>query len=89
MSAWLDADWPTPPRVRALTTTRFGMGVSQPPFEAFDLGLRNGDDVATIANEGWNASQAGAAADARSPRATNNRRRGFLGWFCNGRRNRR
>jgi type IV secretion system protein VirB9 len=51
--------------------------------------LRNGDDVATIANEGWNASRAGAAADARSPRATNNRRRGFLGLFCHGRRNRR
>jgi len=49
MSAWLDADWPAPPRVRALTTTRFGMGVSQPPFEAFDLGLRNGDHVAAVA----------------------------------------
>jgi YfiH family protein len=49
MNAWLDADWPAPPGVRALTTTRFGMGVSQPPFDAFDLGLRNGDDAAAVA----------------------------------------
>ena len=49
MSAWLDADWPAPPGVRALTTTRFGMGVSQSPFDGFDLGLRNGDDVAAVA----------------------------------------
>ena len=49
MNAWLDADWPAPPGVRALATTRFGLGVSQPPFDAFDLGLRNGDDVAAVA----------------------------------------
>lgn len=49
MNAWLDADWPAPPGVRALTTTRFGMGVSRPPFDRFDLGLRNGDDVAAVA----------------------------------------
>lgn len=45
MSAWLDADWPAPPRVRALTTTRHGLGVSQPPFDRLNLGVRNGDDV--------------------------------------------
>ena len=49
MSAWIDADWPAPPGVRALTTLRSGMGVSPPPFDAFDLGLRNGDDVAAVA----------------------------------------
>ena len=49
MNAWLDADWPAPPGVRALATTRFGLGVSLPPFDAFDLGLRNGDDVAAVA----------------------------------------
>jgi YfiH family protein len=49
MSAWIEADWPAPPGVRALTTTRFGMGVSLPPFDAFDLGLCNGDDVAAVA----------------------------------------
>lgn len=45
MSAWIDADWPAPPRVRALTTTRHGLGVSRPPFDRLNLGLRNGDDV--------------------------------------------
>ena len=49
MKAWIDADWPAPHGVRALTTTRFGMGVSRPPFDMFDLGLRNGDDVAAVA----------------------------------------
>ena len=45
MAAWIDADWPAPPRIRALTTTRHGLGVSAPPFDHFNLGLRNGDDV--------------------------------------------
>ncbi|MBW8823995.1 MAG: peptidoglycan editing factor PgeF [Xanthomonadales bacterium] len=48
MSAWIDADWPAPLRIRALTTTRHGLGVSQPPFDHFDLGLRNGDDVESV-----------------------------------------
>ncbi|RYY66025.1 MAG: hypothetical protein EOO24_54445, partial [Comamonadaceae bacterium] len=43
MSAWLDADWPAPPGVRALTTTRHGLGVSQAPFDRFNLGIRCGD----------------------------------------------
>lgn len=47
--SWLEADWPAPPGVRALTTLRCGMGVSQAPFDGFDLGLRNGDDVAAVA----------------------------------------
>jgi YfiH family protein len=41
--AWFDADWPAPPGVRALTTLRGGEGVSAPPFERFNLGLRCGD----------------------------------------------
>ena len=41
---WLEADWPAPPGVRALTTMRRGMGVSRAPFDGFNLGLRNGDD---------------------------------------------
>ncbi|HWS77641.1 MAG TPA: peptidoglycan editing factor PgeF [Thermomonas sp.] len=49
MSAWLDADWPAPPGVRALTTTRFGLGVSQPPFDTFNLGTRCGDDPVAVA----------------------------------------
>jgi YfiH family protein len=42
--ARLDADWPAPPRVRAFTTLRRGPGVSRAPYDAFNLGLRSGDD---------------------------------------------
>lgn len=41
--AWIDADWPAPPGVRGLTTLRSGDGVSKPPFDRFNLGLRCGD----------------------------------------------
>jgi len=44
MSAWLHADWPAPPGVRAVTTLRHGLGVSKAPFDAFNLGARCGDD---------------------------------------------
>lgn len=44
--AWFDADWPAPPGLRALTTLRSGEGVSPPPFDRFNLGLRCGDDPA-------------------------------------------
>jgi YfiH family protein len=44
--AWFDADWSAPPGVRALTTLRSGDGVSPPPFDRFNLGLRCGDDPA-------------------------------------------
>ena len=49
MSAFLRADWPAPPGVQALTTLRHGLGVSQPPFDAFNLGARCGDDPAAVA----------------------------------------
>lgn len=42
--AWIDADWPAPPGVRGLTTLRSGAGVSPPPFDRLNLGLRCGDD---------------------------------------------
>lgn len=45
---WIAADWPAPPGVRAITTRRFGAGVSQAPFETFNLGLRSGDDVDAV-----------------------------------------
>lgn len=51
MSAWIEADWPAPPGVRALTTLRYGPGVSPPPFDAFNLGNRHaadGDDPARV-----------------------------------------
>lgn len=40
------AEWPAPRGVHAFTTTRAGPGVSLPPFDRFNLGLRSGDDVA-------------------------------------------
>lgn len=49
MSAWIDADWPAPPGVRALTTTRHGLGDSLPPFDSFNLGSRCGDDPIAVA----------------------------------------
>ena len=48
MTAWLDADWPAPPGVRALTTLRHGLGVSQSPFDHFNLGSRCGDDADAV-----------------------------------------
>lgn len=38
MSALLYADWPAPRGVQALTTLRRGAGVSQAPFDRFNLG---------------------------------------------------
>ncbi|RMH94189.1 peptidoglycan editing factor PgeF [Lysobacter pythonis] len=46
---WIVADWPAPPDVRALSTRRFGAGVSTPPFDRFNLGERNGDDAEAVA----------------------------------------
>ena len=50
MSAFLRADWPAPPGVHALTTLRHGLGVSQPPFDAFNLGSRCGDAAEAVAD---------------------------------------
>lgn len=52
MSALLHADWPAPPGVRALTTLRHGAGVSQAPFDRFNLGNHRGaagDDPDAVA----------------------------------------
>ena len=38
----LPADWPAPKNIHAFTTLRYGMGVSKPPFDQFNLGNRNG-----------------------------------------------
>ena len=52
MTARADAivvpDWPAPPRVRALATTRRLPGNSPPPFDAFNLGLGSGEDASTV-----------------------------------------
>ena len=50
-TAWLDADWPAPARVRAFTTLRHGLGVSVAPFDHFNLGNRvaaDGDDPSSV-----------------------------------------
>ncbi|MDQ3511582.1 MAG: peptidoglycan editing factor PgeF [Pseudomonadota bacterium] len=43
-AAWLHADWPAPPTVRAFTTLRHGLGESAAPFDHFNLGNRSGPD---------------------------------------------
>lgn len=48
MTAFLPADWPAPPGVRALTTLRHGLGGSQSPFDTFNLGSRCGDGVVVV-----------------------------------------
>lgn len=45
---WLEAHWPLPASVRAFTTLRHGLGVSQPPFDDLNLGLRAGDEPAAV-----------------------------------------
>ena len=64
MSAFLRADWPAPPGVHALTTLRHGQGGSRPPFDAFNLGSRCGDDVEAVAE---NRRQLEAALTLPSP----------------------
>lgn len=44
----LHADWPAPPGVFAFTTLRHGAGISQAPFNAFNLGLRSGDEPRAV-----------------------------------------
>jgi hypothetical protein len=46
---WIVPDWPAPANVHAVATTRNGPGFSVPPFEAFNLGARCGDDPRTVA----------------------------------------
>ena len=41
---WLEADWPAPPWVRAISTTRRG-GISLGPYAGLNLGDHVGDDV--------------------------------------------
>lgn len=47
MTDWIIPDWPAPPRVRALVTTRGG-GVSAGPFAALNLADHVGDDRAAV-----------------------------------------
>ena len=45
---WIVPDWPAPPRVRALITTRAG-GASRGAYAGLNLGLGSGDDAETVA----------------------------------------
>ena len=45
---WIVPDWPTPPRVKSLITTRRG-GVSKDQYASFNLGLHSGDDPVAVA----------------------------------------
>jgi copper oxidase (laccase) domain-containing protein len=47
-SDWLVPDWPAPPGVHAVCTTRTGGGHSRPPFDRMNLGTHVGDDAATV-----------------------------------------
>lgn len=44
----LDPDWPAPPNIRSLVTTRMG-GVSSPPYDSFNLGSHVGDTSEAVA----------------------------------------
>jgi YfiH family protein len=44
---WIVPDWPAPSGVKSLITTRNG-GASAGPYASFNLGLRTGDDEATV-----------------------------------------
>ena len=62
---WLRPDWPAPPGVRALFTTRGASpvaGASAPPFEHFNLGDHVGDAPAAVAA---NRARLAAVLDAR------------------------
>ncbi|MDA8254772.1 MAG: peptidoglycan editing factor PgeF [Betaproteobacteria bacterium] len=48
MTSLLIPDWPAPPGIRALATTRIG-GVSAPPWHSFNLGDHVGDDPRAVA----------------------------------------
>ena len=45
---WIVPDWPAPPRVHALITTRSG-GASRGPYASFNLGAHVGDDPEAVA----------------------------------------
>ncbi|MGD8420925.1 MAG: laccase domain-containing protein, partial [Gammaproteobacteria bacterium] len=47
MIEFIEPDWPAPSGVRSVFTTRRG-GVSESPFDSFNLGLHVGDDAAQV-----------------------------------------
>ena len=59
-SDWIVPDWPAPPSVRAVCTTRRG-GVSSPPYDSLNLGDHVGDDALAVARNRGVLAQAIAA----------------------------
>lgn len=57
LADWIVPDWPAPPSVRAVFTTRSG-GVSVPPFDSFNLGDHVRDDPAAVASNRAQLAQA-------------------------------
>ncbi len=53
---WIVPDWPAPPQVRALITTRAG-GASRGVYAGLNLGLNSGDDVDAVAQNRANLRQ--------------------------------
>jgi YfiH family protein len=47
--AVLVPDWPAPPNIRAVVTTRLFPGESKPPFDRCNLGMRCGDEPGAVA----------------------------------------
>lgn len=54
---WIEPEWPAPPGVRALTTTRIG-GVSAAPYGSLNLAAHVGDDPAAVTANRRRLSQA-------------------------------
>jgi YfiH family protein len=46
--AWIRPDWDAPANVGAAVSTRQGPGVSAPPYDRLNLGLRSGDEQAAV-----------------------------------------
>lgn len=47
-AGWVAPAWPAPASIRAFTTTRLLPGNSLPPYDAFNLGIRSGEDVGVV-----------------------------------------
>ncbi len=63
---WIAPDWPAPPHVHALCTTRNG-GVSAAPYGSLNLGLATADEAAAVAAN-WAQVQAALDAHGRAVR---------------------
>jgi hypothetical protein len=60
--AWIEPDWPAPPRVRVISTLRTGGG-SLGPYASLNLAVHVGDDPATVAGNRRSLHAAAALPD--------------------------